>query len=105
MENEERVYEKLEHMGKTIHETHVAVTEIKGDNKLQSEVLRFHIEQLKEFKTEIAKVIENQDRKFEQLVTRVDKLEKWQIRIVALASGAAAVIALITNELKEVFLR
>lgn len=101
-ENETRVQDKLDEMSRTLHQTHITVTEIKGDNKLQSQVLQFHIDQLKEFRGDITKIIENQDKKFEALANRVDKIEKWQVRVIALAAGAAAILTVVANDIRKV---
>lgn len=105
MESDQRVYEKLEEIVKSQHETHVLVTEIKGDSKVQSQVLQFHIEQLKEFKADYEKIIDRQDKSFQALTNRIEKIEKWQIRIVGLAAGAAAILTVFVQDLKEAIFR
>ena len=98
---EQRLVQILDSIQKTQTETLVTVTEIKGDNKLQGQVLAHHIQQLHEFKADIEKLIENNKQDHDKLAERVATVEKWQLRIVALASAGAAIFTLIFNDIKE----
>lgn len=94
MENQEI----LDEIRKSQHAMELLLTEIKGDNKVQSQVLAFHVEQLKEFK-------EEHKDKHQAIEARVKKLEGWQIRVLGIATGAAAIASLILNDIREAFLR
>ena len=98
---DQRLVQILDGIQKTQSETLVTVTEIKGDNKLQSQVLAHHIEQLKSFKIDMEKLIESMRFENEKLEQRIATLEKWQLRVVAVASAAAAIFTLIFSDIKE----
>jgi DNA repair exonuclease SbcCD ATPase subunit len=101
MDDTKKLEALLEDLRKSQQETLVTVTEIKGDNKLQSQVLNFHIEQLKEFKQEVTKLIEKQSSLIEEIETRVERLEKWQVRIIGVAAGAAAIMSIFIENVKR----
>jgi len=96
-----RLVQVLDAIQKAQSETLVAVTEIKGDNKLQGQVLVHHIEQISMFKSSFEKLIEANRLEHEKLEARVTNVEKWQLRVVAITSAAAAIFTLIFNDLKE----
>lgn len=88
----------LDEIRKSQHATEILLTEIRGDNKLQSQVLAFHVQQLKEFK-------EEHKKHSEEIEARVKKLETWQIRVIGIATGAAAIVSFVLNDIKEALLK
>lgn len=88
----------LEEIRKSQHATEILLTEIRGDNKLQSQALAHHIQQLLDFKNEHK---EHRDA----LDMRVKKLESWQIRVIGIATGAAAIVSFVLNDIKETILK
>ena len=90
--------EILSEIRKSQHAMELLLTEIKGDNKVQSQVLAFHVDQLNEFK-------EEHKDKHEAIETRVKKLESWQIRVIGIATGAAAIVSFVLNDIKDAILK
>ena len=88
----------LDEIRRSQHQTEILLTEIKGDNKLQSQVLAFHVQQLHEFKEE-----HKENR--EEIEARVKKLESWQIRVIGIATGAAAIVSFVLNDIKDALLK
>lgn len=88
----------LDEIRRSQHQTEILLTEIKGDNKLQSQVLAFHVQQLLEFKEE-----HKENR--EEIEGRVKKLESWQIRVIGIATGAAAIVSFVLNDIKDALLK
>lgn len=90
--------EILDEIRKSQHATEILLTEIRGDNKLQSQVLAHHIQQLAEFK-------QDHKEQREAIEVRVKKLESWQIRVIGIATGAAAIVSFILNDIKDAVLK
>lgn len=102
---EPRLVQLLDAIQKTQSETLVTVTEIRGENKLQSQALAHHIEQLSIFKVDVEKIIESIRQENSKVEARLETVEKWQIRVLGIAAGVAAIFTLIFNDLKEAFFR
>lgn len=90
--------EILEEIRKSQHATEILLTEIRGDNRVQSQALAFHIEQLNVFKLEQLKHRETTE-------DRIKKLESWQIRVIGIAIGAASIVSFVLNDIKEALLK
>lgn len=88
----------LDEIRKSQHATEILLTEIRGDNKLQSQVLAHHIQQLVEFK------LEHKEHR-DAIEVRVKKLESWQIRVIGIATGAAAIVSFVLNDIKDALLK
>jgi hypothetical protein len=96
MSEQERIARALEDIHKGFADLSKNVVEIKGDVKLQATVLGLHVTSAKEFKSEIDLILKNQ-------AMRIEKLEKWQIRVAAIASAIAAIASFVFAFIKEQF--
>ena len=95
----------LEKIREDLHKTHIKVTEIQGDSKLQMQTLNFHIGQLKEFKQEVLVLISGIDTDTKNLTVRVEKLEKWQTKVMAIAAAVGASISIGLTSLKDFIIK
>lgn len=87
------IYGILADIRKSQHQTELLLESIKGEGKLQSQALAYHIDNLKEYK-------QVNDAKTDDIDARVKKIEVWQVRIAALMALVTAVFAVMFDDLK-----
>ena len=91
---EDRILSKLEEIQTSQSAMAVAIAEIKGDNKVQNQVMVFHVDQLKEFKG-------NTDKRLDDVERRVHILEKWQARLAGIAAVVAVALSFVIDNIRE----
>lgn len=89
------IYIILKDIQASQHKTEITLESIKGENKLQSQALAYHIDNLKDYK------IAN-DKEMQDLDSRVKKLETWQTRMAGIVAVVTAIAVLLFDQIKNV---